>query len=91
MRAPERVKAIVNREGGITRGAVASLKKPSRPPRKSERKTPASRRPMPLVGQASDLCARLESLFGRMTKPGSPVTSDELAALRRRLVQLGSE
>jgi len=89
--APERVKAIVDREGGITRGAVASLKRPPRPPRKSERKRPDSPRPTSLVDQAGDLCARLESLLGRMRKPGSLVSSDELAAFRRRLVQLGSE
>jgi ParB family chromosome partitioning protein len=89
--APERVNAIVTREGGITRSTVASLKKPPRRPRKSERKASVSRRPSSLVGRANDLCARLESVLDRMTKPGSPVTSDELAALRRRLVQLGSE
>jgi ParB family chromosome partitioning protein len=89
---PERVKAIVTRGGGITRSTVASLKKsPSRSPRKSERKALVARRPLSLLGRASDLCARLESLLDRMTEPGSPVTSEELAALRRRLVQLGSK
>ena len=44
-----------------------------------------------LASQASDLVARLESLFDRMTKPGSPVTADELAALRRRAARLGNE
>jgi ParB family chromosome partitioning protein len=86
---PDRVRAIVHREGGITRGAVASLKKP--PARGASRKAPASRRPTSLVIQADDLCARLESLLGRMTKPGAPVTPEELACLRRRMARLGSE
>jgi ParB family chromosome partitioning protein len=87
---PGRVKAIVTGEGEITRSAVASLKKAPRSSRGAPRKAAASRRPTSLVGQANDLCARLETLFERMTKPGSPATSDELAALRRRLAQLGS-
>ena len=88
---PERVKAIVNGGGEITRRAVNSLKRAPRPPRAALRKAAISRPPTPLVGQANDLCARLESLVGRMTKPGALVTSDELAALRRRLTLLGSE
>jgi len=44
-----------------------------------------------LASQASDLIARLESLLERMTQPGSPVTADELAVLRRRLARLGSD
>ena len=88
---PERVKAIVHRDGGITRSAVASLKKPSRPPRGASPKRAASRRPISLVDQANALCARLESLLDRMTKPDAQVTPDELACLHRRIVQLGSE
>ena len=85
---PEQVKAIVGREGEITRSAVASLKKASRSPRGAPRKAAASRRRTSLAGQANDLCARLESLLGRMTKAGAPVTADELAAVRRRLAEL---
>jgi ParB family chromosome partitioning protein len=88
---PERVKAIVTGEGEITRRAVNSLKRAPRPPRAARRKAAASRPPTSLVGQANDLCARLESLVGRMTRPGALVKSDELAALRRRLTRLGSE
>jgi len=88
---PERVKAIVTGEGEITRRAVNSLKRAPRPPRAALRKAAAPRPPTSLVGQANDLCARLEPLVGRMTKPGTLVTSDELAALRRRLTRLGSE
>jgi len=88
---PERVKAIVAGEGEITRRAVNALKGAPRPPRAAPRKAAASRPPTSLVGQANDLCARLESLVGRMTTPGALVTSDELAALRRRLTRLGSE
>jgi ParB family chromosome partitioning protein len=88
---PERVKAIVTGEGEITRSAVASLKRVPRSPRGAPRNAVAPSRPASLVGRANDLCTRLETLLGRMTKPGSPATSDELAALRRRLVQLGSE
>jgi ParB family chromosome partitioning protein len=88
---PERVRTILTREGGITRSAVASIKRPPRPSRKSERNTHVPRRPPSLADRASDLCTRLESLFGRMTRPGALVTSEELAALRRRLAQLGSE
>jgi ParB family chromosome partitioning protein len=87
---PERVKAIVVGEGEITRRAVSSLKKFPRSPRGAPGKATISRRPTSLIGQASDLCTRLESLIGRMTQSGSPVTSDELAALRMRLAQLGS-
>jgi len=88
---PERVKSIIGREGEITRRQVRSLKKGSRPPRGAPRKGAASGRPDSLVSQASDLCTRLESLFGRMTQPGAEVAPDALAALRRRLVQLASE
>jgi ParB family chromosome partitioning protein len=88
---PERVKAIVTGEGEITRRAVNSLKRARRPPRAATRKAAVPRRPPSLVGQANDLCARLESLVGRMTRPGTLVTSDEFAALRRRLTRLGSE
>ncbi len=88
---PERVKSIVGRAGEITRRQVASLKKGSLPPRGAPRKGAALRRPASLVSQASDLCARLESLFSRMTQPGAQVAPDELAALRRRVVRLGSE
>src|SRR4029079_11836423 len=88
---PERVKAIVNREGEITRSAVAALKKLPGAHRSAPRKAAASRRPTSLASQASDLIARLESLLERMTQPGSPVTADELAVLRRRLARLGSD
>jgi ParB-like partition proteins len=88
---PERVKSIISREGEITRRQVASLKKASRPPSAALRKRAGARRPASLVSQASDLCARLESLFGRMTQPDAQVASDDLAALRRRLVQLASK
>jgi len=88
---PERVKAIVDREGEITRSAVASLRKTPGPHRGAPRKAAASRRPTSLANQASDLVGRLESLLERMTQPGSPVTADELAVLRRRLARLGSD
>ncbi len=88
---PERVKAIVSSEGEITRRAVNSLKRAPRPRRVALRKAAPSRPPTSLIGQANDLCARLEFLVGRMTKPRTLVTSDELAALRRRLTRLGSE
>jgi len=88
---PERVKAIVASEGEITRRAVRSLTKPSRPAPGRVRKAVSSRRPSSLVGQANDLCARLESLLARMAKAGSTATSDELASVRRRLVHLGTE
>jgi ParB family chromosome partitioning protein len=88
---PERVKALVNREGEITRRAVASLKTAPRRKRAEPRKAVVPRRPTSLVGQANDLCTRLESLLGRMTKPGTVNMSDELAALRRRLAALGSK
>jgi ParB family chromosome partitioning protein len=88
---PERVKAVVNGEGEITRSAVASLNKASRSARGASRKVAVSRRPSSLAGQASDLCTRLESLVARMTKPGAPVTSEELATLRRRLAELAAK
>jgi ParB family chromosome partitioning protein len=88
---PERVKAIVDREDAITRSAVALLKTAPRRPRVAPHKAAVSRRPTSLIDQASDLCARLESLIGRMTKPGVPVAPDEMAALRRRLARLGTE
>ena len=88
---PERVKSMVGFEGEITRRQVTSLKHGSRPPSGAPRKRAGSRRPASLVRQASDLCARLESLFARMTQSGAQVAPDELAALRRRLVQLASE
>jgi ParB family chromosome partitioning protein len=88
---PERVKAIVSGGGEITRKAVASLIKAPRSPRAAPRKAVALRRPSSLAGQAGDLCTRLEALVGRMTKPGTPVTVDELATLRRRLADLAGK
>jgi ParB family chromosome partitioning protein len=88
---PERVKAIVSGRGEITRKAVASLTKAPRSPRAAPRKTVAVRPPGSLAGQAGELCARLEALVGRITKPGAPVTADELATLRRRLADLASK
>ena len=88
---PERVKAIVSGEGEITRKAVASLTKVSRSARTAPRKTAAVRPPGSLSGRAGELCARLEALVGRMTKPGAPVTADEMATLRRRLTDLASK
>ena len=85
---PEQVKAIVGREGEITRSAVASIKKTSRSPRRVQRKTAASRRKTSLADQANALCLRFESLLERMTKAGAPVTPDQLAAVRRRLAEL---
>ena len=84
---PEQVKAIVGREGEITRSAVAAIKKASRSPRGARRKA-ATRRRTSLLDQANGLCARLESLLGQMIRPGAPVTADELATVRRRLTEL---
>jgi ParB family chromosome partitioning protein len=86
---PEHVKAIVGREGEITRSAVSSIKKASRSCRVL-RKTAASRRRTSLVDQANALCSRFESLLERMTKAGARVTPDELAAVRRRLTELAA-
>jgi ParB family chromosome partitioning protein len=88
---PEQVKAIVGRGGEITRSAVASFKKAPRSPRAGQRKPPASRPRPTLACQVKGLCERLESLFGRMTRAGAPVTSDELATVRRRLELLAGK
>ncbi|HEX7499843.1 MAG TPA: KorB domain-containing protein, partial [Polyangia bacterium] len=88
---PERVKVIVTGQGEIARNAVASLAKAPRSPRVAPRKAAASRRPSSLAGQAIALCDRLESLIGRMTKPGARVTPDELATLRQRLIELAGQ
>jgi ParB family chromosome partitioning protein len=88
---PEQVRALVDGEGGITRSAVASVKRRARPPRAASSKAAVPRRSTSLVVQANDLCARLELLLCRMTKPGASVTPDELAGLRRRMAQLGGE
>ena len=88
---PEQVTAIVNGEGEITRSTVASLKKAPRSRRAAPRNAVTSPRKNSLADRASNLCARLESLLGHMTRPGAPVTSDELATLRRRLVDLASK
>jgi ParB family chromosome partitioning protein len=88
---PEQVKAIVAREGEITRSKVTALKARRRPTRTAGRAVPTSRPKSSLSAQADDLCRRLESLVERMTKQGAPVTSDELAALRRRLGDLAGK
>jgi ParB family chromosome partitioning protein len=88
---PERVKAIVSGEGEITRRAVASLTKAPRSPRAAPRNAVASRQPRSLARQAGDLCARLETLLERMRRPEAAVTSDELAAVRRRLAALAGK
>jgi len=87
---PERVKAIVSGDGEITRKGVAALKKRTPRSRRSDSSGPAARRHASLVARANDLCARLETLLERMSKPGSPVTPDELVALRRRVARLGT-
>ena len=87
---PEHVKAIVGREGEITRSAVASIQRTSRSPRRVQRKTAVSRRRTSLADQANALCSRFESLLERMTKAGARVTPDELAAVRRRLTELAA-
>jgi|KBSSwiStaDraftv2_1062776.scaffolds.fasta_scaffold10305_1 ParB family chromosome partitioning protein len=87
---PEQVKAIVGREGEITRSAVASIQRTSRSPRRVQRKTAVSRRRTSLADQANALCSRFESLLERMTKAGARVTPDELAAVRRRLTELAA-
>lgn len=88
---PERVKAIVTGKGEITRNAVASLANAPRPPPGTPRKVVSSRRASSLAAQAGGLCARLEALIDRMTKPGAPVTPEELATLRRRLAELAAK
>ena len=87
---PEKVKAIVAREGEITRSEVAALKGPRRPAR-AARVASKPRRKASLSAQADDLCRRLESLVARMTKQGAAVSPDELAALRRRLAVLAGK
>jgi ParB family chromosome partitioning protein len=88
---PEQVKAIVAREGEITRSKVAALKAPRRPARAGGSVAPVTRRKSSLSAQAEDLCRRLESLVARMTKRGAPITPDELATLRRRLADLAAK
>ena len=88
---PERVKAIVAGEGDITRRAVRSLTKASRPTLDRTRKAAPLRPSTSLVARANDLCARLESLLARMAQAGSGATADEVASVRRRLLQLGAE
>jgi ParB family chromosome partitioning protein len=88
---PEKVKAIVAREGETTRSKVAALKTPRRPARTTGRAARAPHRTASLSAQADDLCRRLESVVARMTKHGSAVTPDELVALRRRLAELAGK
>jgi ParB family chromosome partitioning protein len=88
---PEQVKAIVAREGKITRRDVTTLKAPRRPARTVGRAAPTRRRNASLSAQADELCRRLESLVSRITKQGAPVTPDEVAALRRRLADLAGK
>lgn len=85
---PEQVTAIVKGEREITRRTVASLKKAPRPPRVAPRKRVMPPRRNSLAERAADLCARLEALLVQMSKPGAPVTSDELTMLRWRLADL---
>ena len=88
---PEQVKAIVTGKDEITRNSVASLNRARRSPRGAPRKLAVSRRSSSLADRAGELCTRLESLIGRMTKPGAPVTPEELATLRRRLAELAAK
>ena len=88
---PEQVLAIVNGDREITRQAVATLSKSPQVRRPVPHKAVSVRRKSSLAGQASDLCARLESVIVRMTKPGAPVTPEELTTLHRRLADLTSK
>jgi ParB family chromosome partitioning protein len=85
---PARVTEILKGEGEITRRSVASAKKAQRTPRVARHTAVKSPREKSLVDRASDLCTRLESLLGQMNQPGTPVSPDELATLRRRLTEL---
>jgi len=87
---PEQVKAIVSGDGEITRKGVAALKKGTPRSCRSDSSAGAVRHAISLVAHANDLCARLETLLERMSNPGSAVTPDELAALRRRVARLGT-
>ena len=88
---PDEVMAIVNGDGEITRHAVASLSKAPRPRHGAPRKAATLPRKSSLAGLASDLCSRLASVIGRMTKSGATVTPEELTTLCRRLADLASK
>ena len=86
---PEQVKAIVGREGEITRGAVAALKKASRRLAQAAQGGRNATPDLPRWPGGWPLCA------ARITprpddEAGAPVTSDELATVRRRLAELAS-
>ena len=85
---PERVTAILSGEREITRRSVASMKKAPRKPRVAARRAMTPAREKSLVSRANDLCDRLETFLGQMTRPGAPVVESELVALRGRLADL---
>lgn len=86
---PEQVRAIIKEGREVTRRAVGSLKKAPRSQRATPRKTAPDPK-SPLADRARNLCTRLDSLLSQMTRAGAPVTPEELATVRRRLVDLAS-
>jgi ParB family chromosome partitioning protein len=85
---PEQVVALTSGDAAITRQSVAALRSevPRQPVSGRQRTGPRGRGS--LVCQANDCCAKLESLLARLSRPGA-ATADELAALNRRLANLG--
>lgn len=81
-RQPERVKALVDGPGDITREAVATLRE-----RVDSR---AASPPTKLIAQAIAACERLQKLLGNVDPLACDAGSADLAALRAKLAALSS-
>jgi ParB family chromosome partitioning protein len=83
---PERVRALLDGDGEITRSVLnavrAEVVAPSRGPR-------PRRAQLPLLAQADAACARLELALDRIAKAERGVAGADLEALKQRLASLG--
>jgi ParB family transcriptional regulator, chromosome partitioning protein len=83
---PDRINALMNGEGEITRSAVTALRAASVPT--GAPSAAVAKRSNSLVEQANAACTRLEGLVIRVKKSEAAQAQPELAALRRRIADL---
>lgn len=86
---PERVRALVASEADITRATVTAMRavsQPARPEAVRVFSTPATQ-----LLHANSACGRLEQILIRLKKVEHDISETDLAALRRRLVDLASQ
>lgn len=85
---PDRVVAILRAEAGITRRAVASLKREPRPLHPAAPKAAPPRKALSLEAQAGRLCMRIGHLLDAMACSGAGSDAGDIERIRAKLVEL---